>query len=110
MGINLTLAIDRYSNSGAMHCSQRTRLDWQDYDAFKRICGEAIPLTSGVHWYGDEGIEHRHTDQYGEPLTYMAAHTIARHLGDAKLSKWDAATLAYLQAIPPETRVVLWWC
>ena len=29
--------------------------------------------------------------------------------GTAPLRRFDAATLAYLKALPPETRVVLWW-
>jgi hypothetical protein len=62
-----------------------------------------------VQWYEDEGLKEWKEDPYGQPLTFMLAHTIARHLSAASLHGFDAATLAYLNALPPETRVVLWW-
>ncbi len=109
MGMNLTLAFDRYGFAGSILCFERHRLDWQDYEAFDRIKAEAVPLADGVQWYGDEGLEERKEDPYGEPLTCMLAHSIARHLSAAPLRRFDAATLTYLKALPPETRVVLWW-
>lgn len=109
MSTNLTLAFDRYGFKGPILCFERHRLDWQDYEAFDRIKDEAVPLTDGVQWYGDEGLEAIKEDHYGVPLTFMPAHSIARHLSAAPLRGFDAATLAYLKALPPETRVVLWW-
>ena len=109
MSVNLTLAVDRYGFNGPILCYERHRLDWQDYEAFDRIKAEAVPLTDGVQWYEDDGLKAWGEDPYGKPLTFMSAHSIARHLSAAPLRGFDAATLAYLKALPPETRVVLWW-
>ncbi len=109
MSISLTLAFDRYNFSGPILCFERHNLDWQDYELFDRITAEAVPLVEGVQWYEDEGLELHNKDRYGTPLTYMPAHTIARHLAAVTLRGFDAATLAYLNALPPATRVVLWW-
>lgn len=113
MSLSLTLAFERYAAGlpGPILCAERHRLDWQNYDAFTLIKSEAIPLTCGVDWYDDDGIETRHTDPYGNSLTFMTAHTITRHLAWAILpTAYDKAVLAFVSALPPETRVVLWWC
>ncbi len=109
MSVNLTLAFDRYGLKGPILCYERHRLDWQDYEAFDRIAAEAVPLTEGVHWYEDKGLKEQKEDCYGKPLTFLPAHSIARHLSKAPLRGFDAATLRYINALPPETRVVLWW-
>ena len=109
MSMNLILGFDRYGIKGSVLCFERHRLDWQDYEAFDHIKAEAIPMPEGVHWYDDDGLQARNDDPYGNPLTWMPAHSLARHLACAPLRGWDMATLAFLKAIPPETKVVLWW-
>ena len=109
MSRNLILAFDHFGLNGPLLAHDRLRMNWQDYDAFDRIKAESVPLPEGVQWYGDEGIENRPDDQYGEPLTYVAAHTLARHLASATLRGWDLAVLAFVKALRPDTRVVLWW-
>jgi hypothetical protein len=109
MSVNLTLAFDRYGLKGPILCYERHRLDWVDYGLFARIKAEAVPLTEGVQWYDDDGLGETKEDCYGEPLTFMSAHNIARYLGTVPLRGFDAATLAYLKALPVDTRVVLWW-
>lgn len=110
MSLNLTLAIDRYGVNAPVLCFDRLRLTWQDHGLFLRIKAEAVPLPWGVQWYGDEGLEDLKQDNYGQPLTSISAHRLAIHLGAAPLRGFDAATLAYLKALPPATSVVLWWC
>lgn len=110
MSTNLTLVFDRYGcERDSLLAFERMRLDWQDYDAFDRLKSDAIPFVNGVDWFGDEGLEHSTTDDYGFPLTYVSAHTLAQHLSQESLRGWDAAALAFLKALPPDTKVVLWW-
>jgi hypothetical protein len=109
MSINLTLVFDHFCLSGPLLAYERLRLDWQDYEAFDRIKAEAVPLPEGVQWYEDDGIEHRAEDPYGEPLKFMAAHTLARHLSALPLRGWDVAVLTFVKSLRPDTRVVLWW-
>jgi len=110
MSINLTLVFERYGiNRDSLLAFERMRLDWQNYDAFDRLKADAIPLPIGVDWYDDEGLRHSTTDEYGAPLTYVSAHTLANHLSSAPLRGWDAAALAFLKALPPDTKIILWW-
>lgn len=109
MSVNLTLAFDRHRLNGALLAHERIGLNWQDYDLFKLIAAEATPITEGVDWYEDEGIKRRFTDPYGDMLTYVTAHALGRHLSGVRLAGWDAAVLAFINALPPDTRVVLWW-
>jgi hypothetical protein len=109
MGLNLTLSFERNKTGPPVLCSERHRLDLQDYDLFDRIKEDAVPLVGGVLWYDDDGIEETKEDCYGDSLTFILAHTLVRRIGDIKLGIWDSAVLAFLKSIPAETRVILWW-
>jgi len=87
----------------------RLRLDLQDIDAFYRIRSESILLETGVYWYDDDGIKKTNIDDYGVKLTYISSHTLAKHLSGVHLTGWDAAVLEFLNALPQDTMVVLWW-
>lgn len=111
MAVNLTLIPERWALGGPPLCSLKMRLDLVDYDLWPKIAAEAIPLTEGAMVYEEErGLQRRFDDDLGRTLSWMPAHSIARLLAPAlHESEWDRATLGYLQAIPPGTRVVLWW-
>jgi hypothetical protein len=109
VSINLILVFDHYGFRGSLHAFDRLRLDFQNYEAFDRLKAEAVPLNDGVDWYEYEGLRHRATDDYDQPITYLAAHTLARHLAAEPLVGWDQAVLNFLQTLPPDTKVVLWW-
>ena len=108
MSVSLHLGFDRYGGDPVL-CYERHRLGWEDYELFERIKAEAVPLPDGAQWYSDEGLEHCQEDAYGEPLKWLAAHALVRLLSAVPLRGWDAATMAFLKALPPSTRVVLWW-
>lgn len=111
MAVNLTLIPERWPLGGPPLCSQKMLLDLVDRDLWTKIRAEAIPLPEGVmHYEDDRGLRRRFDDPYGDPLMWMPAHSVARLLSPAvRESQWDRATLGYLRAIPPATRVVLWW-
>lgn len=108
MSVNLNLGFDRYGGDPVL-CFERHRLDWTSDGLFERMKLEAIPLPNGADWYCDQGLEHYKEDPYGDPLTWLTAHTLVRLLSAVPLHGWDMATLAFLKALPPSTRVVLWW-
>lgn len=110
MSLDLTLIIDRWDfNRETLYGFVRIPLDHQDRNLYEHIAEQAIPLSQTLANYGDEGIEYVTTDPYGDKLTYMPAYTLAKHLTTADLKGWDKATLTFLQALPPETKIVLWW-
>jgi hypothetical protein len=61
--------------------------------------------------YGDEGLKMDVTDdKYGDPLTW----TYAKRIGDLtsanpEWSEWNRAVIAFMDALPPNTPVILVW-
>lgn len=110
MSISLTLAFDVFRISGPILCTTRQALSFSCMQTFWRIANAAIPLPDGVKWFDDQGLRLYFTDPRGDPLTFINALTLSRLLEtELLLNDFDLATLAYLKAIPPDTRVVLWW-
>lgn len=65
-----------------------------------------IPEDLQVGHYEDEGLRFDRTDRQGNLLTY----TTPAHLRSAEHGPWNQAVLAFLLALPPETRVILYGC
>lgn len=112
MGLDLTLCPDRYEDTIShvwhfAHTRIDTDRDGAFYDAILALPAQALPATVRFQWYGDEGIETRTTDPYGAPLTWLCAEQFRQIR--LPLSPWNQAALAFVQALPPARRVVLWW-
>jgi hypothetical protein len=70
------------------------------------------PLQAGlkVGHYEDEGLRYDEVDRYGKPLTFTTpADLRALRLPD-DLSPWNRAVLSFVFALPPDARVILYWC
>ncbi len=70
------------------------------------------PLPRGlkVGHYEDEGLRYDEVDRYSKPLTFTTPDTL-RHLRvPDDLSDWNRAVLSFLLALPPDARVILYWC
>ena len=61
-----------------------------------------------VEVYEDRGIKPRRTDSYGAPLRWVAAGELAKVKTD-ETSPWNKAVFAFIQALPPETEIVIYW-
>lgn len=109
MSVSLTLVFDRLKLSGGLLAYDRLALNHQDYDLFDRIAAEAVPMIDPMSWYEDEGLEEVREDSYGKPLTSIPARALARHFARVAVSGWDAAVLVFVNALPPDARIVLWW-
>lgn len=108
--VNLTIAFDRHEfRNSPILCHDRMRLDIERTEVFEKIQAAANPLPDGVRWYEDGGLKDRMTDPYDDPITFVPAGTLARILSEFDLSDLDAAALAYLKALQPHIRIVLWW-
>lgn len=70
------------------------------------------PLPTGVKvgHYEDDGLKFDEKDRYGQPLTFTTPEQLEplRHVED--IAEWNRAVLAFLLALPPGTRIVLFWC
>jgi hypothetical protein len=89
----------------------------RDTRLFSRLSSDAVPrlvhdlptdLTVGS--YEDQGLIFTQTDGYGKPLTWTTPATLARLESPDDLSPWNNAVLAFLRALPEDTRIVLYWC
>lgn len=110
MGIDLTLSPAQYgSGTSSDLADTRVSLD-RDYALFDQI--KALPswLTRfPLYWYGDDGVNLRSTDPYGDPLRYVCAVEFAAIKPADDATAWNRAAIAFLAALPPDTRVYLWW-
>ena len=66
------------------------------------------PVGLKVGVYDDGGLTFRDTDAAGSPLTYCTAPDLTGMSGGGE--PWNQAVLAFLQALPADTRIVLYWC
>jgi hypothetical protein len=70
------------------------------------------PMPEGlrVGHYEDEGLQFSEQDRYGHPLTFTTPADLQQLRIFDDLSPWNRAVLTFLLALPPETRVILYWC
>jgi hypothetical protein len=70
------------------------------------------PLPTGlkVGHYEDEGLKWDDVDRQGARLTFTTPADLQRLRLPDDLVPWNRAVLAFLLGLPPEMRVVLYWC
>ncbi len=70
------------------------------------------PMPAGlkVGHYEDEGLRFSEQDRYGHPLTFTTPAALQSLRIPDDLSPWNHAVLSFLLALPPDTRVILYWC
>ncbi|OAI41700.1 hypothetical protein AYO40_02590 [Planctomycetaceae bacterium SCGC AG-212-D15] len=69
-----------------------------------------VPDGLRVGHYEDEGLVFSTTDRYGKPLTFTTPADLARLAVPDDVVPWNRAVLAFLLGLPPDTRLVLYWC
>jgi hypothetical protein len=113
MGVDLTLVLDKYELSGPILAHDRLSLRGRHYDLWVRLDAAGTPVAEGIDWYGDEGIERRTENPYGDPIKAITAFQFIKawdefskgsHWGD-----WDLAVAAFIRALPAATKIVLWF-
>jgi hypothetical protein len=82
---------------------------WSGFAAAEKEHGETVPAAM---YYGDEGLGERKTNPYGGPLTTLPIREVVRVLEakESELYPKNRAILAYMRALHPDARVLLWWC
>lgn len=71
---------------------------------------ELLPAGLKVGHYEDEGLRWDDTDPQGQPLTCTTPTALGRLRVPEDLSPWNRAVLAFLVALPPDAKLVLYWC
>jgi hypothetical protein len=111
MSYCLTLGIIKNEHAGLdVLAFDRLRTDLEGEEIFEPVRREATPLDVPMMWHTDEGLRRYTEDAYGNPLTFVTAYRLTLVWPMADLSAWDRAVLRFLHALPPSTRIVLYWC
>lgn len=69
-----------------------------------------LPDGLKVGHYEDEGLRYDTSDRYGKPLTYTTSAELRTLRAVEDLSEWNRAALAFVLNLPPDTRIILYWC
>jgi hypothetical protein len=69
-----------------------------------------LPQRLKVGHYEDEGLKWEEVDRYGQPLTFTTPAELRRLRLPDDLNPWNRAVLAFLLALPPDARIILYWC
>jgi len=117
MDIDLEVVASHFrERRGEMLPTAKLRFD-RDSRLLSQLAREATPclvrpLPEGlqVGIYQDDGLKLAAVDRYGQPLTFTTPADLRqlRHTDD--LAPWNQAILAFLLALPPDARIVLYWC
>lgn len=117
MGIDLKVLASHFrERRGEFLATATLRFD-RDVRLFAQLAPDAEPclvqpLAAGlkVGHYEDEGLRWDEADRQGRPLTFTAPTELQRLRLPDDLSPWNRAVLAFLLTLPPDARVVLYWC
>lgn len=110
MSLSLALYFDESGLADDVYGFNVLRLQAQREEILMALRDCGVPLQRKFFRMDEEkGLTEEATDAYGRPLTVAPAHVVAARLAGAKLSLWDAAVLQFVEHLPPDTRIVLWW-
>ncbi|WP_144106820.1 hypothetical protein [Paraburkholderia sp. BCC1886] len=113
MSLSLSLIIDQNRQGlpdGTVQPFTRLRFSGYTRRIEEAVRSIAIVLDAGLDAHDDEkGSVVLTTDNYGSPLCWLSAGTLAPILRDAIYDQSDAAVVAYIEAMPADTRVILYW-
>ena len=69
-----------------------------------------LPQGLKVGSYEDGGLVFTEVDRHKQPLTFTTPADLRKLKVPDELHPWNHAVLAFLNALPPSTRIVLYWC
>lgn len=117
MGLDLKVMVSNFrERRGEMLPTAVLRFD-RDVGLFCQLGPDSQPplalqLPNGlvVGDYGDDGLKYVSNDARGNALTYTTPQALQQLRVPPDTAPWNRAILAFLLALPPDTRVVLFWC
>jgi hypothetical protein len=117
MGVDLkVLATNFRERRGEFLATAAMRFD-RDTGLFTQLAPDSdsrlvqpLPADLKVGHYEDEGLRWDMTDRQGHPLTFTTPAELRRLRVPDDLAPWNRAVLAFLLALPPDARIVLYWC
>jgi hypothetical protein len=117
MGIDLKILASNFREHGGELCATakiRFDRDGRVLALFSREATPCVvrPLPDGLKIVHEEqdGLKQDDKDRYGEPLTFTTSELLDELPAIEDISQWNRAVLAFLFSLPPETKIVLYWC
>ena len=117
MGVDLRILASSFRELRGEFLATATLRFERDPALFSHLALDATPclvrpLPPGlkVGTYEEAGLTWTENDRYGHPLTYTTPADLLRLEVPPDLDPWNAAVLAFLMALPPDARLVLFWC
>ncbi|WP_432263339.1 hypothetical protein [Cupriavidus sp. TMH.W2] len=111
MSLSLTLVFDKYRRDhDPIIASNRIKFEGDAVSLREALKPVTLPLPTGVEWLTEDvGLKLFKTDPYDDELTFVSAGLLAQRLNEAAQGAWGKAVAEFVQALPPDSRVVLWW-
>jgi hypothetical protein len=117
MGVDLEVMATHFrERRGEFLPTATLRFD-RDYGLFGQLEPQATPcivspIPEGlkVGRYEEEGLRFTATDRYGRPLRFTTPADLRQLRVPDDVAPWNRAVLAFLLALPPDARIVLFWC
>jgi hypothetical protein len=117
MGIDMKVMASHFRERGNELLPTATLRFDRDSGLFAQLTPEANPclvhqLPQGlkVGCYEDNGLTFTDVDRYKQPLTFTTPAELRRLKAPEDIHPWNHAVLAFLLALPPDARIVLYWC
>ena len=112
MGLDLSILPINPQEIGEISVLITTRIDLdRDYGFFNQISRKpiTIPPQMWVEMYGEKGIERTRTDRYGVELTFIYAKELKKLSLPKNVSARNRAIKSFIDALPDDTPIILWW-
>lgn len=112
MGLDLKVLASHFrERRGEMLVTATLRFD-RDAGLFEQLTANATPIPDGlkVGLCDDAGLKYTDTDGRGERLTCVTPAEVTQLTVPADTAQWNRAVVAFLSALPAETRIILYWC
>lgn len=117
MGMDLKVMASYFRERRGEFLSTATLRFDRDAGLFSQLARDAtpclvhpLPADLKVGSYEDDGLTYADADRHGNPLTFTTPAALRDLQVPPDVSDWNRAVLAFLFALPPDSRIVLFWC
>lgn len=117
MGIDLKVLATHFRERGGEFLPTATLRFERDPCLLTQLAPDAtptlvrpLPVGLKVGTYEDEGLAFVEVDRRGQPLTFTTSTELRCLQVPDDVGSWNRAVLAFLFALPSDTRIVLYWC
>ena len=113
MALDLTVCVDKNTRHDWANTSGYDRLEFdRNYDLFntiKGLCPEPMPEGMTLEFYHAYGLRLDEKDSRGDRITRLRAAAFDKLPDHLIMNSWNRAIITFLQSLPGNLWVYLWW-